>query len=100
MKQAILKSLGAALIAAACLPVTSQAAGYTQTRYPVVLVHGLFGFDKLGPVEYFYGIPAALSSGGAKVYTPQVSAANSTEVRGEQLLLEVKKLLPQPVRPR
>lgn len=93
MKQAILKSLGAALIAAACLPAASQAAGYTQTRYPVVLVHGLFGFDKIGPVEYFYGIPAALSSGGAKVYTPQVSAANSTEVRGEQLLLEVKKIV-------
>ena len=93
MSKAILKSLGAAFIAAACLPGVSHAVGYTQTQYPIVLVHGLFGFDKLGPVEYFYGIPAALSSGGAKVYTPQVSAANSTEVRGEQLLLEVKKII-------
>ncbi|MEN9866086.1 MAG: hypothetical protein RL748_1676 [Pseudomonadota bacterium] len=93
MKKAFLKCLGASLIAAAMLPATSHAAGYTQTKYPVVLVHGLFGFDKIGPVEYFYGIPAALKSGGAKVYTPQVSAANSTEVRGEQLLLEVKKII-------
>ena len=32
-------------------------AGYTQTRYPIVLVHGLFGFDKLLGVDCFYGIP-------------------------------------------
>jgi triacylglycerol lipase len=84
----------AALLLAASATFTAaqtQAAGYTQTRYPIVLVHGLFGFDNIGPVEYFYGIPSALRSGGATVYTPQVSAANSTEVRGEQLLLEVKK---------
>lgn len=86
----------AALLLAASATLTAaqtQAAGYTQTRYPIVLVHGLFGFDNIGPVEYFYGIPSALRSGGATVYTPQVSAANSTEVRGEQLLLEVKKIV-------
>lgn len=93
MKQPALKLLGASLIAACLLPATCSALGYTQTQYPVVLVHGLFGFDKIGPVEYFYGIPSALRSGGAVVYTPQVSAANSTEVRGEQLLLEVKKIV-------
>ncbi|MEN9866085.1 MAG: hypothetical protein RL748_1675 [Pseudomonadota bacterium] len=93
MKRTILKCLSASLLAAAFLPAASQAAGYTQTKYPIVLVHGLFGFDKIGPVEYFYGIPSSLASGGAKVYTPQVSAANSTEVRGEQLLLEVKKIM-------
>ncbi|MBR7781817.1 lipase family alpha/beta hydrolase [Undibacterium luofuense] len=86
----------AALLLAASATLTAaqtQAAAYTQTRYPIVLVHGLFGFDNIGPVEYFYGIPSALRSGGATVYTPQVSAANSTEVRGEQLLLEVKKIV-------
>ncbi len=93
MKKPDLKLLGATLIAASLLPATCSALGYTQTQYPVVLVHGLFGFDKIGPVEYFYGIPSALRSGGAVVYTPQVSAANSTEVRGEQLLLEVKKIV-------
>jgi triacylglycerol lipase len=91
MKTQLLKLAGVSLIAA--LPMTGIAAGYTQTQYPIVLVHGLFGFDKIGPVEYFYGIPAALRSGGATVFTPQVSAANSTEVRGEQLLTEVKRIL-------
>jgi triacylglycerol lipase len=75
------------------LPQSASAAGYTQTKYPIVLVHGLFGFDSVGPVDYFYGIASALRSGGATVYVTQVSAANSTEVRGEQLLVQVKQIL-------
>ncbi|MEB0030965.1 triacylglycerol lipase [Undibacterium sp. RTI2.1] len=75
------------------LPTTSWASGYTETKYPIVLAHGLFGFDNIGPVEYWYGIPSALRSDGAKVYATQVSAANSTEVRGEQLLTQVKQII-------
>ena len=61
------------------LGVGAQAqTGYTQTRYPIVLVHGLFGFDSALSIDYFYGIPDALRQGGAKVYVAQVSAANST----------------------
>ncbi len=85
------KHLCLLLLILAALP--SWATGYTQTQYPIVLVHGLFGFDSVGPVEYFYGIPSALQSGGASVYVTSVSAANSTEVRGEQLLLQVKQIL-------
>ncbi|CDG82792.1 lactonizing lipase [Janthinobacterium agaricidamnosum NBRC 102515 = DSM 9628] len=58
-----------------------------------MLVHGLLGFDKIGTAEYFYGVPAALRSGGATVYLTTVSAANSTEVRGEQLLTQVRQIL-------
>jgi len=67
--------------------------GYTQTRYPIVLVHGLFGFDSFLGLDYFYGIPGALSRDGARVYVAQVSAASSTEVRGEQLLSQVKNIM-------
>lgn len=72
---------------------SAHAGTYTQTRYPIVLVHGLFGFDSALGVDYFYGIPEALRRDGAKVYVAQVSAANSTEVRGEQLLAQVKNIL-------
>lgn len=75
------------------LSASSFAAGYTQTRYPIVLVHGLFGFDNIGLLEYWYGIPSALRSDGARVYVTQVAAANSTEVRGEQLLQQVRQIL-------
>ena len=93
MKKTLMTWLGACLLALSLLPASSFAAGYTQTKYPIVLVHGLFGFDNIGPVEYFYGIPYALRADGAKVYVTQVSAANSTEVRGEQLLTQVKQIL-------
>ena len=64
-----------------------------KTRYPIVLVHGLFGFDSFLGVDYFYGIPGALRQQGARVFVAQVSAASSTEVRGEQLLAQVKNIM-------
>lgn len=91
----LLRQFGFAL--AACtllLGAQAQAASdYTKTRYPIVLVHGLFGFDSLFGLDYFYGIPSALRHDGARVFVAQVSAANSTEVRGEQLLAEVRSIL-------
>ncbi|HEU4844325.1 MAG TPA: triacylglycerol lipase [Burkholderiaceae bacterium] len=93
MKKRYWKYLSLLLIALTALPAPSWATGYTQTKYPIVLVHGLFGFDSLGPVDYFYGIASGLQSGGARVYVTTVSAANSTEVRGEQLLTQVKQIL-------
>jgi triacylglycerol lipase len=70
----------------------ARADTYTQTRYPIVLVHGLLGFDAIGPLNYWYGIPSALRDGGATVYVSQESASNSSEVRGEQLLSELRQL--------
>ena len=93
MKNRFWKCVSVVLAAAIALPAPSWALGYTQTKYPIVLVHGLMGFDNIGPVEYFYGIPASLRSGGAAVYTTSVSAANSTEVRGEQLLYQVRQII-------
>jgi triacylglycerol lipase len=66
---------------------------YTETKYPIVLVHGLFGFDSLAGLDYFYGIPEVLSKDGAKVYVAQISMTNSTEIRGEQLLQQIEKIL-------
>ena len=77
---------------AADAPPDTRPDVYTQTRYPIVLVHGLFGFDAIGPVDYFHGIAGALRDGGATVYAPSVSAANLSEVRGEQLLFELRAL--------
>lgn len=63
-----------------------------KTRYPVVLVHGLAGFDTI-LIDYFYGVKQVLHSVGAtEVYTPQLSAVNYSEVRGEQLLGYLEEL--------
>ena len=69
------------------------AQGFTQTRYPIVLVHGLFGFDQVLGNPYFFQIAPALQQDGARVFTVQVAAANSNEVRGEQLLQQVRRIL-------
>ena len=81
------------LLLAPVVPAMAASSGYTQTRYPIILVHGLFGFDQALGVDYFYRIPAELQKDGAKVYVAQVSAVNSTEARGEQLLAQVKNVL-------
>ena len=91
----LLRGLAFASAALTLLPLQNAHAQstYAQTRYPIVLVHGIFGFDSALGVDYFYGIPSALRSDGAKVYVAQVSAANSHEVRGEQLLAQVRNIL-------
>ncbi|MGL4576273.1 MAG: esterase/lipase family protein [Burkholderiaceae bacterium] len=77
----------------ACVSALAHAqSSYTQTYYPVVLVHGLFGFEALGPVDYFWRVPDALRAGGATVYTAAVSQANNSVVRGEQLLRELETI--------
>jgi triacylglycerol lipase len=61
-----------------------------RLRAPIVLVHGLFGFDRLhvGPwtlFEYFRGIPAALRAGGNRVLVPQLSPTGGVAARAGQL---------------
>lgn len=64
-----------------------------KTRYPIVLVHGIFGFDRIMGYPYFFKIADSLRKLGCEVYTPAVSATNTTEERGKQLLAEVRKIL-------
>lgn len=71
----------------------TPASGYTETQYPIVLAHGLYGFDKLLGVDYWYKIPEALQKDGAKVYLTSVANSNSPEIRGEQLIAEIERIL-------
>ncbi|MCK0538733.1 lipase family alpha/beta hydrolase [Alcanivorax quisquiliarum] len=97
----MLKRLSALLCASLCLALIAPAqawlggprSGYTETQYPIVLIHGLFGFDDILGVDYFYGVPQELQRSGAQVFVAQVAAANSTEVRGEQLARQVETIL-------
>ncbi|UTA47059.1 triacylglycerol lipase [Simiduia sp. 21SJ11W-1] len=64
-----------------------------RTQHPIVLVHGLSGFDSI-LADYFFGVKGALRDVGAtQVYTPQVTAFASNEARGEELLAYVEDLL-------
>ncbi|MCG2581313.1 MAG: triacylglycerol lipase [Marinobacter sp.] len=70
----------------------STPSDYTDTRYPVVLVHGMFGFDSIAGVDYWYGVAEDLRKYGADVYTTQVPALDSTIARGEALLPQVEAI--------
>jgi triacylglycerol lipase len=88
---------GAAIVAAALAATPAMAwdicwtnCDFTRTKYPIVLEHGLAGFNKLGGVlPYWNGIPENLRSTGAEVYVTQVSPFNSSVVRGESLIAQL-----------
>lgn len=85
--------LALCVIAGLAIPAQASAAtGYTQTKYPIVLTHGMLGFDNLLGIDYWYGIPSALRRDGAKVYITEVSQLNTSEARGEELLEQVEEI--------
>lgn len=70
--------------------------GYTQTAYPIVLCHGMAGFDALfGVADYFHGIAETLKQDGAKVYVTHVPQFASTAQRGEALLAQIEDIVAQ-----
>lgn len=86
-----MKKISSLAIAAVITITASSSAlsapwNYTKTKYPIVLVHGVSGFNTLGGViNYFHNIPYNLKRSGATVHVPSVSSFNSSEVRGQQL---------------
>jgi triacylglycerol lipase len=94
MRKLLIASLVAALTSTVSVTATA-ASTYSQTKYPIVLAHGMFGFKSLlgGAIDYWYQIPSDLQANGAKVYVTQVAALESSDVRGEQLLTQVKNIL-------
>ncbi|KAG0212342.1 hypothetical protein BGX28_006486 [Mortierella sp. GBA30] len=71
------------------IPVTSN---YAAPRNPIVLCHGLFGFDKMGPetiphlqIHYWSGIQKALTKLGAKVVVAGVPRTGAIKERAEDL---------------
>lgn len=92
LKRAVSSLLFATSTLLIAAPATA-ASTYAQTKYPIVLAHGMAGFDKIGPMDYWYGIPQDLSNNGAAVHLTQVSSFQSSEVRGEQLLKQVQDIL-------
>jgi len=63
---------------------------YNATKYPIVMVHGFFGWNRLiGSYDYFNGVPQTYMGNGAEVFATKTSSVNSSEVRGEQLLKQI-----------
>jgi len=79
-----------ALATCALVGAVEAQANYTKTKYPIVLVHGVTGFDTIGGlINYFHTIPWNLERDGAKVYVASVSALNDSEQRGDALAKQI-----------
>ncbi len=90
MKKLPLASLAVAGLLAAGI---SQAANTnSQTKNPIVLVPGIFAFDTIATIDYWYKIPEALQSQGAKVYVPKINAFDSSAKRGEALIAQLDNI--------
>src|SRR6185436_564648 len=64
--------------------------------YPIVLAHGFSGFRNIGPIDYFYGVKAALEKDGHRVFVSIVEPFASSATRGEQLANYIETVvLPQ-----
>jgi triacylglycerol lipase len=67
-----------------------------RLRHPVVLAHGVLGFDKIafGGKEhsYFRGVSGHLSRVGAEVHRPRVSSAAAIAVRADELARLVRDI--------
>jgi triacylglycerol lipase len=66
-------------------------------KYPVVLAHGLLGFDELRlagrylpGVQYWRGIKEALTARGIEVITATVPPSGSIEARAEELARDIE----------
>ncbi|MEN8321218.1 lipase family alpha/beta hydrolase [Acinetobacter junii] len=72
---------------------TTVNSDYAKTKYPIVFGHGMAGFSAVGPLQYWHGITEDLVANGAQVFVTQQASFQSSEVRGEQLLKQVKNIL-------
>lgn len=64
----------------------------SQTKNPIVLVPGIFAFDSIAGIDYWYKIPAALQSQGATVFVPKINAFDSSAKRGEALIAQLDNI--------
>lgn len=79
-----------AMAATGCSQYWLTSGGYTDTKYPFLLVHGITGFDSIGGlIGYFHTIPMNLCRSGADVVVASVSPFNDSEQRGQRLATDI-----------
>ena len=59
---------------------------------PVILVHGLFGFDRIGVVHYFRGIATHLETLGCHAHAVRLPRAASVPQRARRLVELIERL--------
>jgi len=74
---------------------------YCKTQYPIMLVHGVMGFDELaGMVEYWYAMPDKLVEDGATVRSAKLSAQANNDLRANQLIQQIEAFIAETGKPK
>lgn len=80
-------------------PVGTSARPLRRTvprNHPIVLVHGLLGFDSIGvgslSQDYFRGVPARLGELGVEVHVPRLPPLGGIAVRAAALAEQVRRI--------
>ena len=63
--------------------------------YPIILAHGMAGFDRIGPINYFFNVAADLRARGEMVVEAHVPRFESSAVRASYLARYVDDTLRQ-----
>jgi triacylglycerol esterase/lipase EstA (alpha/beta hydrolase family) len=66
-----------------------------RTPHPIVLLHGAAGFDRIGPLDYYFRVAGDLVDAGHDVFTTEVSPLQTIEVRAGQLAEQIDAILDQ-----
>lgn len=64
-----------------------------RTPLPIVLLHGAAGFDRIGPLDYYYRVAGDLVGAGHDVFTTEVSPLQTIDVRAGQLAEQIDAIL-------
>lgn len=65
-----------------------------KLKNPLVLVHGLGGRDRFGPVDYFYGLAGLLEESLNPYFFAQVESFDSIETRAASLAMQIRARFP------
>ncbi|MQW92886.1 alpha/beta fold hydrolase [Acinetobacter wanghuae] len=83
--------------ASATQVVEKAKSDYAKTKYPILMVHGWLGWQRIGTntigLDYWYQILPDMARNGSTVFAAQLSPANTTAHRGEQLIQQVEDVL-------
>lgn len=74
-------------------PVHASAPAGSPCKVPLVLMHGMSGFEQIGSVGYFYGVRDDLTAQGYLVFATEVDPFNSVARRAEQAALQIDRIL-------
>ena len=83
--------------ASATQVIEKAKSNYAKTKYPILMVHGWLGWNRIGTnsigLDYWYQILPDMARNGSTVFAAQLSPANTTTHRGEQLIQQVEDVL-------